>query len=46
MIFRKTTKSMKKRMFMGALDSEKKQVLCLAYTYWFLFIPVYTVYEV
>lgn len=45
MIFRKTHGTEKRKIFRGKHDIKKEAALYRKYTYWFLFIPVYTTYE-
>jgi len=45
MIFRQTHSTAKKDIFRGKFDTKKERALYRVYTYWFLFIPIYTRYE-
>ena len=45
MIVTMTHSTVKKDIFRGRYDVKKERALYRKYTYWFLFIPIYTRYE-
>lgn len=45
MIFNKTSKTIKKRIWRNTEDERKKQAIYRVTTYWLLFVPLYSKQE-